>query len=179
MKKELRQRITISGEPVVEIDYKTLHPAILYAQAGARLPDDAYEIEGWPRALVKLALLVLINAPNRASARLAIANHDTMACIAALGTQDAMATADRLIEEVKCVHRPIAGAFHSDSGAAIMSLDSALAETVMHLMLRLGVLVLPIHDSFLVPASKAELLEEAMLKAAHEAGFVALRIAYS
>ena len=70
MKKELRKRIMIGGEPVVEIDFKTLHPAILYAQADARLPADAYAVDGWPRALVKVALLVLINARNRASARL-------------------------------------------------------------------------------------------------------------
>ena len=49
----------------------------------------------------------------------------------------------------------------------------------MHLMLRQGVVVLPVHDSFLVPASKAERLEEAMLKAAHQAGFMALQIAYA
>ena len=34
MKKEIRSRLTIDGEPVVEIDYRTLHPGILYAQAG-------------------------------------------------------------------------------------------------------------------------------------------------
>jgi hypothetical protein len=179
MKKEARKRITIDGEPVVEIDYKTLHPAILYAQAGVPLPEDCYAIDGWPRALVKLALLVLINAENWVAARFAIAHHDALAAVTAPGSQDAMAAAARLIADVKRVHSHIKWAFHSDKGAELMRIDSHLAETVMHLMLRQGVVVLPVHDSFLVPASKAELLEEAMLKAAHEAGFMALQIAYA
>lgn len=179
MKKEARKQIAIAGESVVEIDYKTLHPAILYAKAGAPLPKDCYAIDGWPRPLVKIALLVLINAKDRVSARLAIANHDPMAANAVPGSQEAIAAAARLIDDVRRVHRPIAWAFHADKGAELMNIDSDLAETVMHLMLRQGVVVLPVHDSFLVPASKAELLEEAMLKAAHEAGFMALQIAYA
>jgi hypothetical protein len=179
MKKEARRRITIDGEPVVEIDYKTLHPAILYAQAGIPLPEGCYAIDGWPRPLVKLALLVLINAKNWPAARLAIANHDTMAAIATPGSPEAKEEAARLIAAVKHVHSRIKGAFHSDQGAQLMRVDSNLAETVMHLMLRQDVVVLPVHDSFLVPESKAELLEEAMLKAAHEAGFMALQISYA
>jgi hypothetical protein len=179
MKKEARKQITIAGESVVEIDYKTLHPAILYAKAGVPLPKDCYAIDGWPRPLVKIALLVLINAENRVSARFAIAHHDTMAANATPGSHEAIAAAARLIDDVKRVHRPIAWAFHVDKGAELMHIDSDLAETVMHLMLRQGVVVLPVHDSFLVPASKAERLEEAMLKAAHQAGFMALQIAYA
>jgi hypothetical protein len=121
---------------------------------------------------------VLINAENWAAARLAFAHHNTMAAIATPDSQEAVAAA-RLITDVKHVHSPIKWASHSDKGAELMSIDSHLAETVMHLMLRQGVVVLPVRDSFLVPASKAELLEEGMLKAAHEAGFMALQIAHA
>jgi hypothetical protein len=179
MQKEARKRITIDGEPVVEIDYKTLHPAILYAQAGMPLPEDCYAIDGWPRPLVKLALLVLINAKNWAAARHAIAHHDTMAAIATPGSPEAKEEAARLIAAVKHTHSRIKWSFHSDQGAKLMRIDSELAESVMHTLLRQGILALPIHDSFLVPASKAKLLEEAMLRAAHEAGFVALQTDYN
>lgn len=179
MKKEARGLIKIGGERVAEIDYKTLHPAMLYSQAGAALPGDSYAIEGWPRPLVKICLLVLINAKNRQSARLAIAKHATMEPVAQPGSQQAIAAADRLIDDVKRMHSPIAGAFHTDKGAQLMVIDSALAETVMHSMLQQGVLVLPVHDSFLVPRSKAKLLEKAMLEAAHRAGFPCLQTAYA
>ena len=46
----------------------------------------------------------------------------------------------------------------------------------MNIMLAKGITVLPLHDSFLVQASKASELEAAMLEAAHRAGFYALQI---
>jgi hypothetical protein len=102
-----------------------------------------------------------------------------MAAIATPGSPEARAAAATLIHDVKRVHRPIAWAFHQDKGAELMRIDSDLAETVMRLMLRQGVVVLPVHDSFLVPVSKAARLEEAMLQAAHDAGFKALQLAYA
>lgn len=178
MSKEARKLITIDGESVVEIDYKTLHPALLYAEAGAALPEDCYSIGSWPRALAKLGLLVLVNAPTKAKARYAIAHHKTMSAVAVPGSQHALAAADELMDDIKAAHHRIAQYFHSDKGAELMCLDSAIAETVMHLMLLNGVTVLPIHDSFLVQASKAELLEEAMQRAAYETGVEALQVSF-
>lgn len=179
MSKEARKQITIGGEPVVEIDYKTLHPAILYAQTGAPLPEDSYAIDGWPRDLVKVGLLILVNAKTMQEARFAIAHHDEMKSTAVPGSQEAFRAADALMAEVKRVHRPIAWAFHSDKGAELMALDSQMAETVMHIMMMAGIMVLPVHDSFLVQKSKAGLLEEAMQRAAYETGLEAVQIAVS
>lgn len=179
MAKEARKQITIGGEPVVEIDYKTLHPAILYAQAGAHLPEDSYHIDGWPRPLVKVALLILVNSKNTHEARFAIAHHPEIAGLAPRGTQEAFRAASDLMAAVKKMHHPIAWAFYSDKGAELMSLDSVLAETVMHLMMMAGIVVLPVHDSFLVQRSKADQLEEAMLRAAYETGLEAVTISRS
>lgn len=179
MSKEARKQITIGGEPVVEIDYKTLHPAILYAQTGAPLPEDSYDIDGWPRDLVKVGLLILVNAKTMQEARFAIAHHDAMKSTSVPGSQEAFRAADALMAEVKRVHRPIAWSFHSDKGAELMALDSQMAETVMHIMMMAGIMVLPVHDSFLVQKSKAGLLEEAMQRAAYETGLEAVQIAVS
>lgn len=179
MSKEARKQITIGGEPVVEIDYKTLHPAILYAQAGASLPEDSYHIDGWARDLVKVGLLILVNAKTMQEARFAIAHHHTMESAAIPGSQDAFRAADALMAEVKRVHRPIAWAFYSDKGAELMLLDSVMAETVMHIMMMAGIVVLPVHDSFLVQRSKVGLLEEAMQRAAYEVGLEAVETAVS
>lgn len=178
MSKEARKLITIGGEPVVEIDYKTLHPALLYAQIGAPLPADCYAISGWSRPLAKIGLLILVNAKTKNSARLAIAHDSAMASVAKPGSQEALAAADQLMSDVKRIHYRIASFFHSDKGAELMCLDSAIAETVMHIMLMGGATVLPVHDSFLVQASKAEMLEEAMLRAAYETGVEALQVSY-
>lgn len=176
VKSEARKSLTIGGEPVVELDYCTLHPAILYAEAGATMPPDCYTIESWPRKLVKVAMLTLINAPTKQKARLSIAHNERMAEVAEPGSQDAMRAADTLIDSIKRMHRPIADSFHSDAGARLMSIDATMAETVMNIMLSKGIVVLPVHDSFMVPASKAGELEAAMLEAAHKAGFHALQV---
>src|SRR5690606_163501 len=112
-------------------------------QTGASLPEDSYAIDGWPRDLVKVGLLILVNAKTMQEARFAIAHHHAMETAAAPGSQDAFRAADALMAEVKRVHRPIAWAFHSDKGAELMSLDSVMAENVMHIMMMAGIVVLP------------------------------------
>ncbi|MCA1777580.1 MAG: hypothetical protein LC676_18810 [Loktanella sp.] len=176
VKAEARKSLTIGGESVVELDYCTMHPAILYAEAGANMPSDCYEISGWPRKLVKVAMLTLINAPTKQKARLSIAHNELMADRAELGSQEAMRLASELIDDIKRLHKPIAKSFHSDAGARLMGIDATMAETVMSIMLAQGIVVLPVHDSFLVPASQAEKLEDAMLQAAHKAGFHAMQV---
>jgi len=176
IKREARKQVTIAGEPVAELDYACIHPAILYAQTGAAMPADCYDIDGWPRELVKTAVNILLNARSEQGALTAIAQHRNIDALDEPGTQTAYRTAARLIADIKRVHRPIAHAFHSDAGARLQIIDAKLVERVSTIMLRQGVLVLPVHDSFLVALSKADQLEEAMLQAAYEAGFAALRV---
>ena len=47
MKKVARQELTIDGESVVEIDFKSLHPRLVAEIVGVQLPDDfdPYNIE--------------------------------------------------------------------------------------------------------------------------------------
>lgn len=166
---EARKTLTIDGESVVELDYKTLHPAILYAEAGQRMPADCYRIGNWPRDLVKVAMLTLINATTEHKARFSIAHSDLMAQLAEPGSQDALQLAADLIDAIKRMHEPIARSFHSDAGARLMRIDSDIADAVMNITVtRKGIVTLPVHDSFLVPASKRDELEEAMAQAAYD-----------
>jgi len=165
-----RLKIRIANEPVVEVDYSTLHPALLYAEVGKYAPADTYLIDGWPRKLTKVALNTLINAPNIHSARLAIANSEPMEEIAQPGSQEAIRAASKLIHAIKKVHRPIAQFFHSGKGLELQRRDSDMAVKVMLLLRMAKIDVLPIHDSFLVPASKADALEEMMWEVACDIG---------
>lgn len=172
----MRLQLQIAGEGVVEIDYHAIHPSFLYQEVGAIPPADCYEMGRWPRSLVKFGLLVLINA-DEGSARGAIAHHPDMLTFqlaSSLPTSPAhlFAQAGRLISDIEKLHAPIADAFNSDAGARLMRKDSDIANAVMMDMIGKGVLVLPVHDSFLVPASKADLLAEAMVKAARQHGLM-------
>lgn len=162
MSKVERAGLTIDGEPVVEIDYSALHPSLLYGMAGATPPAEMYRVGNWGRNAVKLALLILINAKTKSSAIAALARKPEPE----IGGCFEVAAA--LIDEVAEAHWPIAGYFHSDAGARLMGIDSQIAETVMMELAAQGVVCLPVHDSFIVPASKADLLRETMHRVAYD-----------
>jgi len=175
IKRELRKSVQINGEPVVELDYSTLHPALLYAEAGAPLPGDCYTIVGWARPLVKFAFLVLLNARNVHSARQKIAHSEEMGW-PSIHEQVALQRASLLIAEIKARHPAISKAFHSDAGARLMRRDSEIAEHVLLTLNSKGIVALPMHDSFLVPVSKRWDLEEAMMEAAYRFGLREIQV---
>ena len=175
-KDEAHKRISIDGQPVTCIDYKALHPGILYAQAGASLAGDAYRLEGWPRDLVKHAFEVMVEADDVADAAVQIAEDTAMGEVAPRGSDAAVERARKLIDAIREKHQAIGWAFFSGAGQRLVELDGTIAETLMLLMLRRGILVLPVHDTFLVVDSQAEWLEEAMQQAAHAVGVLSVGI---
>lgn len=169
IKAETRRKLTIDGEPVVELDFDGMHIAMLYAESGLPLPDDCHDIQGWPRKLVKVATFTLINAKTEKKARLSIAHNDVMQLLAVPGSQEALAVTHKLMKAIKSKHAAIAHHLHSDAGARLMRKDSDIAEAVMaELILRKGIVALPVHDSFLVQASKRDELENAMIEASYK-----------
>lgn len=173
---EMRALVQIDGEPVVEIDFDCMHGAMLYGRAGKPMPSDCYRIGHWPRAAAKRAFFILINATTASNARMAVAHKVILAAEPELQINHAIAKAARLIQDIKEAHAPIASAFHSDAGAGLMLEDSMIADRVMLQMRQKAVVVLPVHDSFLVQKSKAGMLEEAMIAAAYRAGFPHLKV---
>ena len=71
--KEYRPDLLMDGQPTVEPDYRELHPTLLYALEGKRLDGGAYDVDGWPRRLVKVAFNVVLNASNKTGALRAVA----------------------------------------------------------------------------------------------------------
>jgi hypothetical protein len=151
--KGLRQHITIDGHRTVELDYPRLHPTFLYTQAGKLLQGDPYEIAGSDRSLAKIAFNALVNADTRLSAVRAIANE--------IGGEGAHSMAERLVKEIEAKHKPIADLFGTGAGLRLMRQDSDLTEgLLLALISKPRVVVLPIHDSYIVPEGhKGELME--------------------
>jgi len=94
--KNIRPNLLIESEPTIEHDYPQLHPNMLYAEIGTHLEGNAYDIEGWPRNLVKRAFNIVVNADNYDSARWAIALE--------IAGKGAYARAASLIEAIKRRH---------------------------------------------------------------------------
>jgi hypothetical protein len=159
--KSVRGRLLIDEEPVVERDHAQLHPRLLYALAGQKLVGDAYTLDGWDRRLCKLALNIVINAPNYRLALGALAKE--------MEGPDALARARLLIAEMKLKHGPISRYFHTGVGLLLQRIDADMAELVLIRLLKRGMVALPVHDSFIVRRSHdgqlAEAMDEAFLKA--------------
>ena len=62
--KSERDQILIDGEMTVELDFKSLHYAMMYAKAGLQLEDDPYSVEGFSRQTIKLVSLILANTSH-------------------------------------------------------------------------------------------------------------------
>jgi hypothetical protein len=69
-----RELILFNGKPTVEIDYSSMHIAILYAWAGVGIIGDPYSIEGYERKTVKAIMLRLVNIENMGSLKAIITN---------------------------------------------------------------------------------------------------------
>jgi hypothetical protein len=153
--KAIRAQLTIGNEPVAEPDYSAHHLRILYALRGLPPLDDPYLLAGWDRGMVKLAALILINAPTLQSA------------VGAIGQRCRInwRTALRLIEAIKARHAPIEAHFHSGAGRWLQRIDAEMAERVLLGLIRQGYPALPIHDSFVVPAKREGIACEQMAEA--------------
>ncbi|MCP4327257.1 MAG: hypothetical protein GY791_02310 [Alphaproteobacteria bacterium] len=163
----LRQCLTINGESTVELDYGAQHLRMLYALAGVTLGgEDPYLIGDWPRDLVKRAVMALINARNEYEAVAVICDHRDGSV--ALTGPGAHARARKLIADIMRRHAPVAYRFHKDQGILLMREDSELVTSILRSMRRRGVVVLPIHDSFITDERYAGYLREEMEAAWHD-----------
>ncbi len=152
-----RARLRLNGEEVIELDFVGLHPRLLYDLAGRPLPDDVDpyalpgRLSGVPRDLVKRAFAQLLNAkdgiraPKGARAQL-----------------PRRVSWQQVLAGLEAKHAPVASWFRQAKGLKLQALDARIAGSVVHQMTLRGVPCLPIHDSFIVPASEAVALAEVM-----------------
>ena len=151
-----RPKIMIDGYPTREIDFSSMQIAMLYAQAGHSMQGDAYELPGIEpnknnRKAIKKIILSMINAesadgiPNPEGVTMPRPRSEII----------------RLAQEK---HSAIESYFFSGEGTRLQRLDSDIAERVMVNMGKRGILVLPVHDSFIVPYSQIETVKEEMVQ---------------
>lgn len=186
---EWRDKIRTGYVPTVEIDYSGLHIVILYAMEGIdywkTIKKDVYTIEGYEksdrmRQFLKVVLLTILNCKNETAVCASIRNQITdgktkkgkIKKASFPWVMDAMnwesATNENikiLLNDFKAPHEPILKYFHSSYGAKLQNIDSRMAEIVISRMMKVGIPVLCVHDSFIVIAQKYDLLKKEMNRA--------------
>lgn len=157
---QLRLHLRIDGEPVCEVDYCFLHPALLYLEKGLHLEHDPYEVAGFPRSIAKVGFQILLNSkrPFPPISSLAYFLNKKKSGKGGRKDPDWQAftfDADccrRLAEALAERNSEIADSFCKGKGLELQHTDSILASAVLQAFVRQhpGTMVIPVHDSFIV-----------------------------
>lgn len=181
--KRLRKEIIIDGEETIELDFKALHPSIIYASKGIELDED-FDVYGGTQAMfdlcyeldttyinnrnlieryqpirniLKLCMLVMLNAKSRHTAIYTIKQE--------IEKDNALPLEDRRFYGVygltveDCVkyltkhNTLIKDHFFSDAGIKLQNMDSNIIACVMEECIHKNIPALFVHDSVVCPLS--------------------------
>lgn len=155
-----RGQITINGQPTCEVDYVALHFTLLYQRCDQA---DPYSIDGFSgkawRKFFKILALIVLNSKDRESARRAVQRKINQR---KLVLPDTKHTVSELIEVFERQHQAVAPSFYKNAGLGLQMLDSILTEKILKYFTKKEILVLPVHDSYVVANQYEEELRKRM-----------------
>lgn len=180
MKKDKRLKITINGEPCVELDFKSFFPSMMADMQGITFPEgfDPYQIEidgcdpAMLRDLAKLGCLMLLNTDNMKAAQCALASElaeDEWVQRVKEAKAEGMWPEGRIVHQIieKLIERNgyLMHECQSSNALKYMNYESEINDIVLERILMDGNVVIPLHDSFIVPISAEEATHKHMEKA--------------
>ena len=157
-----RQLIKIDNSPVIELDFKSLHPTMLYALKGIQLEGDAYKLKGYShriRNFLKTVMLIRINTESDEHAIRAIQGLINQREIE---KPSEVYSLKDLIKAFMEKHGPIRDLFDNDTGLKLQRLDSDICEAVLMDFYAKDIPVLSVHDSFIISKNYESELAQAM-----------------
>ena len=157
---ETRSTVEIFNQPTVERDFSGLHVFMLYAREHIQYTDDPYAvIEEELRPLAKAAMMRLLNANSRKAAIQSLKkNYEELKGaielsqykLKLLQAYEKCENIEFIITRLETMHRPISKYFYLGIGLRLQSVDSEMALEIVSYFTNKGIVVLPIHDSFIV-----------------------------
>ena len=148
---KFRDRITIDGKRTVQLDYSGLHPHILYHERNLELKGDPYQVNLIPsknaddaddfRKFIKQCFNAMLNAEKlmQRSPKGSNLSHWGISW-------------KQVVKAIQDRHPDIEGQFFTGTGLRLQRIDSDLCEAVMLALINRSseIVVLPVHDSFIV-----------------------------
>lgn len=155
-----RPHITIDGYKTTEVDYSSIALRIIYAKEGLEVSesDDLYDLglKDWSgpqdprRSIIKKYINALLNDES---------GHFKLKQSDLIELDLSQKVIKKLVEEK---HSAISHLFNSGVGLDAQFVDSQIAVVVMQKMMAQDILVLPIHDSFIVRVGHRATLHDTM-----------------
>lgn len=186
--RDYRKYIRINRMNTVEVDFSAFHINLIYWLEGLSPPEgDPYNLEGFPsgtRSVVKLCLLIMINAKDRKQAMRAINDrvrgfkyksininerwkrqkvffHEKDMIILPNG----ISKVETIIDTFEHKHEQIKTWFFSGKGTTLQFWDSQIAVEILLMLAKKNIPALPLHDSFMVEEPYRQKLERIMSEA--------------
>ena len=167
--KWIRKKICFGRTVSIELDYKSLHPTMLYIMASQTPPQEIYLISKHDNPQLreehKTVLLCAINHDNPNNLHQAVSRHfqkefgykkgDTR-----LKKDYITAIYQDLVEH----NAPIRKFLNTGIGLKLMRKDATIAMRIINDLMKLGIQVRCIHDSFIVPVHHKNTLHRLMVE---------------
>jgi len=167
LNEEQRADIKINDNNTVEIDYKAMHPRMLYHLEKIDYTDDSYLAvcdDSDLREPIKKMLQIIINAKNYKAAMGAFREYleENIEVKMILNKKDI--NAKRLWEMIRDKHQRINKYFNSGIGVELQYKDSKIAEAILRHFTKQKTPCLCVHDSFIVEEQFKDELIEVMMR---------------
>jgi len=165
-KVKLREFIEINGNPTVELDYSAMHPRMLYHMKRIDYRDDPNMIEkscsNEMRTIYKIVGLICINSESEAKAVDAIQDDLQKAGLTQYLPDNTDVTRKKLINKFCKKNRRIDEYFLTGEGLRLQNKDSEIAHSILMHFAERGILVLCVHDSFIIEKKHEKELKRKM-----------------
>lgn len=162
-KREYRKYLRIDGSQCVELDFKSMHPNILYQMEG--YPPQRhiylYSKADARRNVVKLLLLALINIKFKRTLK-ETRSHTIQAAIQEFKSKHGIfleyQDVSRLLSEIETRHTPILKHFYNSAWRYCTAFESNLIKNIIKTATKKNILVLSVHDSVICKAKDIDVI---------------------
>ena len=166
LSKELRKEIKINGQETVELDFNAMHLHLLYCKVNKKLSDyipegkDAYQLPNRNRKIVKTSFTCCINNNcNKDNV-----NHVVGRRVVKKYPEIFMKNTSYrdILEELGSYHPEVRQFFYAQIGNEISNMESKVSDYIIGKLTKKNILVLNIHDSFIVSIAYKDILLNTM-----------------
>lgn len=172
VRKQIRRQMTISGEPIAEVDLRASYLTILHQRLGVPLPaNDPYDMPDVPRGIVKTWVSMTLGNGKLLTRWPDPVKQDWLDHEANNGVDLQAAHPFRKTQRLIIDHLPLFEEWVKNPigwGELQFAESTAIIDAVKTLAFDHDIPALPLHDALLVPESKATIAAQCLLRSFHK-----------